>query len=111
MTDLIDVLPNFDSSPYSHLLLSLEKALITTNDLVTLEPQDIAKRAQLPQADVRKLVDAAVLALHRSLGFGAEEVVGVEHERLCISTLDEHLDTALSGGIRAGYLVEVTGER
>jgi DNA repair protein RAD57 len=123
MTDLLQVLPDLDSKPYSHLLPSLDKALITTNDLLTLEATDVAKRAQLPAGELRKLVDAVVAALHRQLGFGGEEQLG--HDFLSgpstsnssktawswISTLDQELDAALGGGIPPGYLVEITGER
>ncbi|KAH9878739.1 hypothetical protein IAQ61_002013 [Plenodomus lingam] len=124
MTDLLQVLPDLDARPYSHLLPSLDKALITTNDLLTLDAADVAKRAQLPAAELRKLADAVLLALHRQLGFGGGEVAGsssflasstnnpdVSKERLgFISTLDEELDAALGGGIPPGYLVEITGE-
>jgi DNA repair protein RAD57 len=123
MTDLLHVLPDFDSKPYSHLLPSLDKALVTANDLLTLDAADVAKRAQLPAGELRKLADAVTVALHRQAGFGAEEqpghafLSGVSNlERpetgwRCISTLDEKLDAALSGGIPPGYLVEITGER
>jgi DNA repair protein RAD57 len=123
MTDLLQVLPDLDTRPYSHLLPSLDKALITTNDLLTLEPADVGKRAQLPAGDLRKLVDAVTTALHRDLGFGGEEACGntylaglgnahaSETKVGSISTLDEKLDAALGGGIPSGYLVEVTGER
>lgn len=123
MTDLLQVLPDFDARPYTHLLPSLDKALITTNDLLTLEPADAARRAQLPPGDLRRLVDAVVRALHADLGFGGEEACGnsflsasgsaraEKGEGGGISTLDEKLDAGLGGGIRPGYLVEVTGER
>ena len=123
MTDLLQVLPDFDPKPYTHLLPSLDKALITANDLLTLDAADVAKRAQLPAGELRKLTDAVVFALHQELGLGAEEEVGPSYlsqsgnpessksERNCISTLDEKLDAALGGGIPSGYLVEVTGER
>jgi DNA repair protein RAD57 len=123
MTDLLQVLPDFDAKPFSHLLPSLDKALITANDLLTLEPADVAKRAQLPAGELRKLADAVVAALHRQLGFGGDEPPGnallstqssQEGSKAawsCISTLDEELDAALGGGIPPGYLVEVTGER
>ncbi|KAJ4289725.1 DNA repair protein rhp57 [Kalmusia sp. IMI 367209] len=122
MTDLLQVLPDFDTKPYSHLLPSLDKALIATNDLVTLEPRHVAKRAQVPPGELRKLVDAVVLALHQHLGFGAEEARGnnaflsapghasAPSTAGTISILDGELDAALLGGIRPGYLVEVTGE-
>jgi DNA repair protein RAD57 len=123
MTDLLQVLPDFDAKPYTHLLPSLDKALITTNDLLTLEAADVAKRAQLPAGELRKLADAVIHALHQQLGFGGEEAVGnssstvsgnpgsEKDEWTCISTLDEKLDAALGGGIPRGHLVEVTGER
>jgi DNA repair protein RAD57 len=123
MTDLLQVLPDFDAKPFTHLLPSLDKALITANDLLTLDAADVAKRAQLPAEELRKLADAVVHALHQHLGFGAEEAAGTSclaalgnpdtagDEWTCISTLDAKLDTALGGGIPRGYLVEVTGER
>jgi DNA repair protein RAD57 len=119
MTDLLHVLPDFDAAPYTHLLPSLDKALITTNDLVTLTPVQVAKRAQLPAGDVRKLQHAVVHALHTSLGLGDSDGDAGGNGFLAksgnagsrISTLDERLDAALGGGIPPGYLVEVTGER
>lgn len=124
MTDLLQVLPDFDTRPYTHLLPSLDKALISTNDLLTLEPSDVGRRAQLPAGDLRKLVETIVGALHRHLGCGGEEARdggsflsalgnprAPEDRWGSISTLDEKLDAALGGGIPPGYLVEVTGER
>lgn len=124
MTDLLQVLPDFDTRPWTHLLPSLDKALITTSDLLTLDAADVGKRAQLPAGEVRKLVDAAVAALHRHLGFGGEEagrgssslpgLGSADAPRAgsgSISTLDEQLDAALGGGLPPGYLIEVTGER
>ncbi|KAK7185398.1 DNA repair protein RAD57 [Paraphaeosphaeria sporulosa] len=118
MADLLHVLPDFDTSKFQHLLPSLDKALVSTTDLVTLAPAHVAKRAQVPAGELRKLVDALVPALHRHLGFGAEEprstaflaASGHASAALAISTLDDELDQALLGGIRPGYLVEVTGE-
>jgi hypothetical protein len=123
MTDLLQVLPDFDSSPYSHLLPKLEKVLVSVNDLLTLEPAQVAKHAQLPAGELKKLRDDIVGELHRHLGFGGEERPGhripavpgdacePESGWRCISTLDEKLDAALGGGIPAGHLVEITGER
>ncbi|KAK1912377.1 hypothetical protein P3342_009978 [Pyrenophora teres f. teres] len=118
MTDLLQVLPDFDQKPYTHLLPSLDKALITTNDLLTLDAADVAKRAQVPAGELRKLADGVVAALHRQLGFGGTDAEYVGNEFLsqekdawnCISTLDQRLDAALGGGIPRGYLVEITGE-
>lgn len=123
MTDLLQVLPDFDVKPYSHLLPSLDRALIHVNDLLTLDVVDVAKRAQVPPGELRKLTEAVIAALHRELGFGGEEHAhsaflaesgNPKHAKLgssYISTLDQELDAALGGGIPPGYLVEVTGER
>jgi len=119
MTDLLQVLPDFETRPFSHLLPSLDKALVTTNDLLTLDAHHVAKRAQLPAAELRKLVDAVVPALHQLLGVGgpvaehafAAALASPADSSRGISTLDDTLDAALGGGIPPGYLVEVTGER
>jgi DNA repair protein RAD57 len=112
MTDLLHVLPDFDAKPFAHLLPSLDKALITTNDVLTLDAAAVAKRAQLPAGELRKLADAVLAALHCQLGFGPEEAARTpKDDWACISTLDAELDAALGGGIPRGYLVEVTGER
>ena len=140
MSDLLlDVLPDFDARPFSHLLPSLDKCHIKTSDLLALDVADVAKRAQLPAGELRKLADAVVRALHRQLGFREREGEGEEEEEeekkkeekeaedsflsssdrprawskggVFISTLDEELDAALCGGIPPGYVVEITGER
>ncbi|KAL5118820.1 DNA repair protein rhp57 [Pleosporales sp. CAS-2024a] len=117
MTDLLQVLPDaLDTKPFAHLLPSLDRALVTTNDLLTLDAADVAKRAQVPPAELRKLVRAVVAALHRQLGVGGDEarrtafVAALADAAPAISTLDAELDAALGGGIPPGYLVEVTGE-
>jgi DNA repair protein RAD57 len=123
MTDLIAVLPDFPTQHYVHLIPSLEKNLLATADLVTLDCLEIAKRAQLPLQDVRRLCNAVLEALHASLGINGINDQGQGHDSLrklgidlvnswnTISTLDDELDLALGGGIPAGYITEVTGER
>ncbi|MCJ1285359.1 hypothetical protein MMC26_004699 [Xylographa opegraphella] len=132
MTDLLHILPAFSTADYSHLIPSLEKHLITCTDLLTLEATDIAKRAQLPVLDVRKLVADILAQLQGQLGLdssggasasqdGGVKVVGREVERgalrrglrrewSTISTLDGDMDAALGGGIPTGYITEITGE-
>lgn len=55
MTNLLTLLPEFDIKPFTHILPSLERALISTADLLTLDAVDVAKRAQVPPGEVRKL--------------------------------------------------------
>lgn len=126
MTDLLHVLPDFETSNYSHLIPSLDKAHVTTSDLLTLDAADVAKRAQLPPAEVAKLAEAVLQALHKDIGLpntNASNTTRQEPERApgqasagvrewqMISTLDDKLDLALGGGIPTGYMTEITGER
>lgn len=131
MTDLLTVLPNFDSRPFTHVLPSLEKALVTCSDLLTLDAIHLAKRAQLPPAEVKKLGDALLDSLsdHASDVWplavesahpnetGEREIStssrsgNLLQDQWIVSTLDDKLDIALNGGIHSGYLTEVTGER
>lgn len=131
MTDLLTVLPNFDSRPYTHVLPSLEKALITCSDLLTLDAIHVAKRAQLPPAEVKKLGDALLDSLSDNASelwppaveSGDPSEAGEKEtstssrsgnsiqEQWIVSTLDDKLDIALNGGVHSGYLTEITGER
>ncbi|KAJ5987111.1 DNA repair protein (Rad57) [Penicillium sp. IBT 35674x] len=134
--DLLSVLPGFATKPYAHLLPSLERSKLTTVDLITLDTLEIAKRAHVPPADVRRLCGRVVEALHADLGFqktqtDIDHVEGEEPSSSTnadaavtlgpsinlqpsrwemISTLDPTMDALLGGGIPTGYLTEVTGE-
>ncbi|KAJ5727743.1 DNA recombination and repair protein Rad51 C-terminal [Penicillium malachiteum] len=133
--DLLSVLPGFATNPYAHILPPLERSKITTVDLITLDTLEIAKRAHVPPADVRRLCVRVVEALHADLGFektqtninvGDSELsssINPETETITlgpatklqtswnsISTLDPTMDALLGGGIPTGYVTEVTGE-
>ncbi|KAL1306611.1 hypothetical protein AAFC00_005293 [Neodothiora populina] len=127
MTDLIQVLPDLDTKSYTHILPSLEKALITTNDLITLDAADVAKRAQVPPNEVRRLAGDITNAIHIRLGLieddnellslpgspdsdGQGQLGSRSKEWQTISTLDVSLDAALGGGFPVGYVTEITGE-
>ena len=132
MTDLLQILPDFPTKTYTHLLPSIEKHLITTTDLLTLDALDIAKRAQLPLLDVRRLVNHVIACLHGELGVSSG--ISTAHSNISavgspeqaplkqsgesvirswayISTLDPALDALVGGGIPPGYLTEIVGER
>lgn len=127
MTDLSIILPGFATQQYAHLIPSLEKNLVTTTDLITLDTVDIAKRAQLPLLDVKRLCNAVLQELQRDLGIGQAIDTGKEAEQSpsmlrktgdqiieswnTISTLDDAVDKTLGGGIPIGYITEITGER
>ncbi|KAL3467637.1 P-loop containing nucleoside triphosphate hydrolase protein [Aspergillus heterothallicus] len=130
--DLLSILPNFSIKPYAHILPPLERSRITTVDLIALDTLEIAKRAHVPPADVRRLANHLVKALHHDVGFEESSrpeqsepdssldidvplIPGpqtrLDLSRWCvISTLDPALDNLLDGGIPTGYVTEVTGE-
>ncbi|KAL9062232.1 MAG: hypothetical protein Q9157_009104 [Trypethelium eluteriae] len=131
MTDLHHVLPDFSTKTFTHLLPSLEKAQVTVSDLLTLEAIDIARRALVPVAELQRLANDLLQALHSAVrsehqdadadADAAEGIVGPDQTRYAanigqgsswetVQTLDKGLDTALGGGIPKGYVVEVTGE-
>ncbi|RHZ64304.1 putative DNA repair protein (Rad57) [Aspergillus thermomutatus] len=131
--DLLSILPGFQTRPYAHIIPPLERNKITTADLITLDNLEIAKRAHVPPADLRRLTTQVVQALHKDIGFkeACEEDDAVEPSSSidiekplilgpstkldlsrwsAISTLDPVLDELLNGGLPTGYLTEVTGE-
>jgi DNA repair protein RAD57 len=131
MTDLLHTIPDFPTKLYTHLLPSLEKHLITTTDLLTLDALEIAKRAQLPLLDVRRLANHVVTILQGQLGLKNDNALNFENvgekqanygdlkesgteitsQWSTTSTLDPTLDEALGGGVPTGYITEITGER
>ncbi len=120
MTNILTVLPDFDVKPFTHLLPSLEKALVSTADLLTLDALDVAKRAQVPPGEVKKLCDALLNSLHADIspfggvsadGDGLEDAALGDRRSKFVTTLDETLDASLGGGIYTGYLTEIVGER
>lgn len=132
MTDLLHVLPDFPTKSYTHLLPSLEKHLVTTSDLLTLDALEVAKKAQLPLLDVRRLANHVIASLQSELGLdnglsafesnvqtrknprtGSLNHSGKDLTEpwMYISTLDHALDATLGGGIPPGYVTEIVGER
>lgn len=126
MTNLLTVLPEFDTTPFTHVLPSLERALVSAADLLVLDAVDVAKRAQVPPGEVKKLQEALLDRLHANLrddnggepGHAVEtSLIGVNtglhlvDKWSCISTLDESIDATIGGGIAPGYLTELVGER
>ncbi|KAI9372694.1 P-loop containing nucleoside triphosphate hydrolase protein [Aspergillus egyptiacus] len=132
--DLLSILPDFSVKSYAHILPPLERSRINTVDLISLDTLEIAKRAHVPPADVRRLAKNVIKALHHDAGFDeaprpeneeSEPDSSFDHDaplipgprtqvdlsRWCaISTLDPEMDNVLNGGIPTGYLTEVTGE-
>ncbi|KFY38627.1 hypothetical protein V494_04291 [Pseudogymnoascus sp. VKM F-4513 (FW-928)] len=120
MTDLSSILPAFPIEPYAHLLPSLERQGVSTTDLLALDPAALAKRANIPVDDVKRLCTDVFKALQHDLGLTENGPKTSHHPRRdigkevskwdAIRTLDQGLDALLSGGFPAGYITEVTGE-
>ncbi|KAI6838096.1 P-loop containing nucleoside triphosphate hydrolase protein [Hortaea werneckii] len=125
MTNLLTVLPDLDIRPFTHILPSLEKALVSAADLLTLEPADIAKRAQVPPREVEKLATTLVDGLHGGSGDNATregsdaghagagiaiDGEGLANDAQAVSTLDDDFDRLLNGGIAVGAVTEFVGE-
>ncbi|CAI7631625.1 unnamed protein product [Penicillium bialowiezense] len=132
--DLLSVLPEFSTHGFLHIIPPLERRRVTIVDLITLDPLEIAKRARVPPADVRRLSNRIIEALHGDIGFErppttAENPDSTPNPNLnpgisnhepaaerppsqwnTISTLDPAMDALLGGGVPTGYVTEVTGE-
>lgn len=124
MTDLRRILPRFPVHNFASLIPAIEHNVLTTTDLLTLHPADIAKQTRLPILDVKRLIAAISASLSDDLKFetlssfstkeeqgeetgeGNENVSGIP----CISTLVDDLDVALGGGIPIGRITEFAGE-
>ncbi len=133
MSDLLDTLPDFDVKSYSHLLHSLEKNDVTTTDLVTLDPVEIARKCPLPLLDVRRLASDVIEALQKDLKMmpmkqsTSGELLAPSsddkpssnslslqlrgQDMAFVKTLDPALDEQLGGGFPVGYVTEIVGER
>ena len=137
MTDLLTTLPSFPIQKYTHLLPSLEKNFITTTDLLTLDSLEVAKRAQLPLLDVKRLIAHVLASLQSELGveipnddalpqkfedvprkgqegWGRLRTGGKalsEKPQRQVTVGDKTLDSILGGGIPTGYITEIVGER
>ena len=116
MTDIHLTIPSFSTAPYSNILPSLERASISCTDLLTLDALDIAKQAQVPAKQVRRLVDALGHALQSELDEEARSGLESSGKQIgegwtCVSLLDDGLDRLLGGGLPTGYITEMTGER
>lgn len=114
MTNLLAVLPDFNTRAYTHILPSLERAWVSTADLLTLDAIDVAKRAQVPAGEVKKLATAVLEGLQAATHeqrdtVGNGNAVGPPWR--AVSTLDDYLDRRLGGGIPPGYVTEFVGER
>jgi DNA repair protein RAD57 len=129
----LDQVPELDLRPFSHLIFSLKKKNFHVADLLSGDPDAIAKSCPLPRKDVVKLCLALTAALQKDTLRATSKKREAEHDiedqakstpkiskpvsnpnlrpaRLCITTLDAKLDFALIGGIRTATVTEIVGE-
>jgi DNA repair protein RAD57 len=132
--DLHATLPDFPTGQFAHILPALERAEVTVKELLLYDALEIAKQTQVAVTDIRRLKAHLLAALHKDLRVDryihneddselllqeAPEQTGaisasagtLQLNQQCISTLDDVLDSSLAGGIRTGYVTEITGER
>ncbi|KAL8365021.1 hypothetical protein RB595_004029 [Gaeumannomyces hyphopodioides] len=128
MTDLLRVLPSFRAEQYGPLIPAMERNLVTTTDLLTLDAADLGRRTGQPLLAIQRLAHAVVQALQADLGAIPSRPPappapappgrgglrsspsGLSAAWSTITTLDPELDRALGGGVPVGYLTEVVGE-
>jgi DNA repair protein RAD57 len=129
MTDLLHILPSFPLSAFAALLPTIERHGLTTTDLLTTHPADLAKRTQIPIIDLRRFLAAIQASLTDDLPLSrplappftpsSPSTQDKQPEpsaslppssQQFISTLDDGLDAALGGGIPTGHITEFTGE-
>ncbi|KAL6855244.1 DNA repair protein rhp57 [Amphichorda felina] len=122
MSDLRRILPSFPATNFAALLPTIENQSLTTTDLLTLHPADIAKQTHLPLLDLKRLIAAIQVSLSDSLTPHTIPLVNPAPSTSesgsspsspwpsFISTLDPDLDAALGGGIPTGRITEFAGE-
>ncbi|KAM5355607.1 hypothetical protein ACJ41O_002253 [Fusarium nematophilum] len=111
MTDILQILPSFPLGRFAALIPTIEHNALTTTDLLTLHPADIAKQTRLPILDLKRLIATIQASLSDDLTpeLPLLEPATPVTPRL-ISTLDDDLDAALGGGVPIGTVTEFTGE-
>ncbi|QPC75331.1 hypothetical protein HYE68_006083 [Fusarium pseudograminearum] len=115
MTDLLQILPSFHVRPFAALIPAIEQNALSTTDLLTLHPTDIAKQTRLPILDLKRLIATIQASLSDDLSpqqplLEAEPDPESTPENNVISTLDDGLDAILGGGVPVGAVTEFTGE-
>ncbi|KAK5045023.1 hypothetical protein LTR84_010171 [Exophiala bonariae] len=99
MSDILEVLPDFDTKPYSHLFYSLRKNNIAVVDLVTSDPKEIARRCPLPSADVARLCVDVIRSLQSDVRTTLRKIpssatsVSKEKEEAASSQVKKEVDT------------------
>ncbi|EGX93447.1 DNA repair protein rhp57 [Cordyceps militaris CM01] len=63
MTDLAKILPSFNTAPFSALLSVVEQHALSTTDLLTQHPVDLAKQTHLALLDLKRFIAAVQASL------------------------------------------------
>ncbi|KAJ3494183.1 hypothetical protein NLG97_g4244 [Lecanicillium saksenae] len=63
MTDLLKILPSFPTGPFSALLPVIEQQSLSTTDLLTQHPVDLAKQTHIPLLDLKRFIAAVQASL------------------------------------------------
>ncbi|KAJ2965630.1 hypothetical protein NQ176_g10524 [Zarea fungicola] len=63
MTDLLKILPSFPAGPFASLLPIIEQQSLSTTDLLTQHPVDLAKQTRIPLLDLKRFIAAVQVSL------------------------------------------------
>lgn len=127
MTDLLNILPSFPASRFASILPKIEQHALSTTDILTLHPADIAKQTHVSILDLKRFIAAVQASLADDIGPPKEIALRLKNgesqegnddgdggakeiEQNVISTLDDDLDKALGGGVPVGCITEFAGE-
>jgi Rad51 len=111
MSDLI-LVSNLASPPSSRVLQALDNAGLHTVDLLSLDVFEIHRRTRLSVIDVQNLVRDVIAALSDTVENNQKRTAKERDQAFAfLTTGDKRINELLGGGIYAGSLTEVTGER
>lgn len=132
MADLMEVLPRFNTQPWRHLTYSLEKKNISTAELISQDPVEIARKCPLPLREVKRMAAAVHAAIRTDIASAHvlsyprsnkdyEEPPSKRRRKTArgvlktdltfVRTLDTDIDACLGGGFPTGHICEIVGER
>ncbi|EJP65265.1 DNA repair protein RAD57 [Beauveria bassiana ARSEF 2860] len=115
MTDLLKILPSFPTGPFAALLPVVEQHSLSTTDLLTRHPVDLAKQTRIPLLDLKRFIAVVQASLADDLTpekplagpkptkrDAEEDTGGAEEARNGATTSSASPETRLDAPVRAG---------
>ncbi len=82
--------------------------LQTVSDLLLKKPVDLAKKCRIPAREMETIVNMVCKELYQPPTL-LRDVANVGEEKF--TTGESHMDKALGGGVRTGFIWEISGEK